>query len=750
MNFDLLNDSQLNIIYNQQFISNREAICIIACAGSGKTTTIINKVYYMISHLKCDPEQFILTTFTNNAANEIINRLKSLLDPNIIDKMTIGTFHSIALKEIIKNSFKINDNEPDMMPEEFLIKYIDILDDHQFKYIFIDEYQDINDYQYQIIKKWYETCNLLVVVGDDQQNIYTFRNTSIKYILNFTDEFENSKYCYLTTNYRSNQEIVTLSNAIIYNNQNKIDKDIICGSKYEVIKPKVRFFPNDQKEKDYILNYINKILKSKTNDTIAILSRTNKKLYKIENFLMLGGLSTVLLDNDYHINEKNSKTSIILSTIHSSKGLEFDHVIIINCVDGSIPIMGGNIEEERRLFYVGCTRAKQNLLITSLWFDKFIPSRFIYELYNYNNNLFDIMSSSIQNQKYSSLIYDSKHNMMNYLKNLNIDKYLEMKDNSILPSEQYLCFKTTNLDSEIEMIPNDLIHCNTQINIESLFCDFINIIIYRLIYECNKNYNYIYLNYVKNDKVLRNNSYTLKDAIKKYLSDPTDDKSLNKHITYFNSHDSELNLIIDKRYLTKVSNYLLTYDIDHIDLSSLTTESKNRLSNSYLNYQNRSLKTIDIIDDLLNLSLCGYINSGRLSYQFLIDKIEFKDKISLLENIQTIKEYITDLIKDSSYIDYDYDIVIANCIIGQINLIVDDMGIIINGNVSNKPSINDYIIYLLYVAKYNLDNYESGIKINRLSYYNPLNCNLYEWNIQMMDKDKCENLIKYIEKLIKD
>jgi len=133
----------------------------------------------------------------------------------------------------------------------------------------------------------------------------------------------------------------------------------------------------------------------------------------------------------------------------------------------------------------------------------------------------------------------------------------------------------------------------------------------------------------------------------------------------------------------------------------------------------------------------------------LIDKIEFKDKISLLENIQTIKEYITDFIKESSYIDYDYDIVIANCIIGQINLIIDDMGIIINGNITNKPSINDYIIYLLYVAKYNLNNYDSGMKFNRLSYYNPLNCNLYEWDVQMMDKDKCKNLIEYIEKLIK-
>ena len=77
MNFDLLSDSQLNIIHDQQFISNREAICIIACAGSGKTTTIINKVYYMINHLNCNPEQFVLTTFTNNAANEMIKEIKN-------------------------------------------------------------------------------------------------------------------------------------------------------------------------------------------------------------------------------------------------------------------------------------------------------------------------------------------------------------------------------------------------------------------------------------------------------------------------------------------------------------------------------------------------------------------------------------------------------------------------------------------------------------------------------------------------
>ncbi|NBW58161.1 ATP-dependent helicase, partial [bacterium] len=115
-------------------------------------------------------------------------------------------------------------------------------------------------YQYEIIKRWYDNCKLLVVVGDDQQNIYTFRNTSIKYILNFCDDFKGAQYRYLTTNYRCNQGIVNLSNAIISLNTDRIEKKILCGNQHnKLIKPKIRFFQNEQKEKEYILDYLNKI-----------------------------------------------------------------------------------------------------------------------------------------------------------------------------------------------------------------------------------------------------------------------------------------------------------------------------------------------------------------------------------------------------------------------------------------------------------------------------------------------------------
>ena len=191
-----MNQQQNDIIYDNKFLTNKQALCVVACAGSGKTTTIIAKIKYMIDHLNCKIEDFIICTFTNNAVDDIINLVN-------IPHLNILTFHSMALKELIKYDYKIINNTPEPIPEEYLIKYLELLNTttyiYKFKYIFIDEYQDINQLQYNIINKWFDHCRLLLVVGDDQQNIYTFRNTSIKYILNFPSDF-NGEYKYLIIN----------------------------------------------------------------------------------------------------------------------------------------------------------------------------------------------------------------------------------------------------------------------------------------------------------------------------------------------------------------------------------------------------------------------------------------------------------------------------------------------------------------------------------------------------------------------
>ena len=95
-----MNQSQIDIIYDKEFLFNRQALCVVACAGSGKTTTIITKIKHMINNLSCNPSDFIICTFTNNAVDDIINRIN-------IPNLNILTFHSIALKELIKYNYKI-------------------------------------------------------------------------------------------------------------------------------------------------------------------------------------------------------------------------------------------------------------------------------------------------------------------------------------------------------------------------------------------------------------------------------------------------------------------------------------------------------------------------------------------------------------------------------------------------------------------------------------------------------------------
>ena len=142
-----LNQNQQDIVSNFDFTHNKQALCIIACAGSGKTTTIIHKILYMIKYLNCTPSDFILTTFTRNAAEEMKKRILTHLDKETVNNITIGTFHSIALSQIIKSSYKIESNKPESMPEEYLIKYLELLNDPNYiipyKYIFIDEYLSI-------------------------------------------------------------------------------------------------------------------------------------------------------------------------------------------------------------------------------------------------------------------------------------------------------------------------------------------------------------------------------------------------------------------------------------------------------------------------------------------------------------------------------------------------------------------------------------------------------------------------------
>lgn len=96
----------------------------------------------------------------------------------------------------------------------------------QFRYIMVDEYQDTNNAQYKLIKQLTDTHNNLAVVGDDWQSIYSWRGADFKNILNFEKDYPDATIIKLEQNYRSTQNILDASNAIISQNKQRSDKKL--------------------------------------------------------------------------------------------------------------------------------------------------------------------------------------------------------------------------------------------------------------------------------------------------------------------------------------------------------------------------------------------------------------------------------------------------------------------------------------------------------------------------------------------
>ncbi|MDR3562485.1 MAG: 3'-5' exonuclease [Negativicutes bacterium] len=97
----------------------------------------------------------------------------------------------------------------------------------RLEYIMIDEYQDIDELQYRLMKVLCAYHKNLFIVGDPDQTIYTWRGASVRYILNFDKEFSNVRTIMMMTNYRSTPQIVAVANSLIGNNKNRVKKDLL-------------------------------------------------------------------------------------------------------------------------------------------------------------------------------------------------------------------------------------------------------------------------------------------------------------------------------------------------------------------------------------------------------------------------------------------------------------------------------------------------------------------------------------------
>lgn len=278
-----------------------------------------------------------------------------------------------------------------------------------FKYIIVDEYQDISRQRFDLVKELSKVCDAkIMVVGDDWQSIFAFSGSNVSL---FTKFKENVGYCEeikIVNTYRNSQEVIDIAGNFIQKNSEQIKKELISPKhidnpvfvmtyddnsiKYDENGKRIgrEFHMAEAIEKaiDHIVN------NSKNRDGIKILliGRYNfeaEKLSRTNKFIdNKNGTITSL---------KYPKVKLDFLTAHSSKGLGYDNVIIINAIDAVFgfpskietdPIMKlviyNNSEEieyaeERRLFYVAMTRTKNRVYIIA---PETHPSQFVMELVN--------------------------------------------------------------------------------------------------------------------------------------------------------------------------------------------------------------------------------------------------------------------------------------------------------------------------------------------------------------------------------
>ncbi len=336
--------------------------------GSGKTTTILYKIKNLIENHKINPNNIILTTYTKNAGIDMKIRLKEIMGNKKINLYHIGTIDSLIYSILKKNNIlkKLNklDKTISIVELQKIILQNKNLLPKNIEFLIIDEANDINEYNFNLIKIFYKNRSKIIFVGDTFQNIYRFRGSNNKYLNNFKRYFKNSAKLDLLINYRCNYHITNCCNYLI-KIQKKKDFSIPYRDNISCQKPTV-IYKNGFYE---LINFIKKIIYNRDLQyhEIAILTYSNKigKIYS--NILNKMNIPNVFYESrdgeKREVNKINNK--IFIGTIHKAKGLEYKIVFLSGFSTKSFDFDYNieNIVEKLNIIYTGFSRAKDELYI---------------------------------------------------------------------------------------------------------------------------------------------------------------------------------------------------------------------------------------------------------------------------------------------------------------------------------------------------------------------------------------------------
>lgn len=744
----------------------KKNVRIIACAGSGKTTTILCRIKYLIDR-NIPAKRIMVTTFNVDAAQNLKQKIVELF--GFMPAITLGTIDSIACRFYHRYFFK----DYFVGVREYgieLLKYLEssegynILD--EYDYIFFDEFQDVNQIQFNILMKFYQNGSIITVIGDDAQNIYQFRNSNVKFIIDFDNHVTNLVTYKLLHNYRSTPEIITMANESIIINRNQIKKEMLPINQTIGFIPKITYYQSYEEQHQQIINQIIEFKKNGiSDDNIAIVSRNNFPLKLFEEAIEIHNSNSqnqniqyvsLITEDNCDNKPKIRESHLTITTIHKSKGLEWDIVFILGCSDDILPSGKDNLslEEERRLFYVAITRAKKYLYLT---FSKKknhakIPflTRFVQELppncYNFTN----------KTTKHYNLNPDKKPlfetAVTEILKMFNEQDIVKLRYENIIPSILPITTRvhdSTNIDNNIKdnfWEPDYGQFVDRYITREFGFRnnrtdglkDACAISIIRACILPEREYVY-YKKYINNFKINI-----------KHIKKETDECDYLKIIN-FNQESSilienikDLDALIAVNIIKKIMVIATQLSIDPSQVyvsteSKLPANFRNMMEVSYIKYQDPKLKTDDIVSDIYKISLCSMISNDRrrLLYRKDTEKIFIDNNKEIYGNIMQYIDHIGhDNLKCKKYLsDNKYDIN------GETDLVDFDNCKIIDFKCSSSENFQfEWLLQLLAYASL-IKN--ENIEIKTLEIYNPLQGLIF--TIDISNWKQHDNLIKYMD-----
>ena len=242
--------------------------------------------------------------------------------------------YSVYLKyqETLKNNNCVDFDDLLLLPVELFKKNSEVLTKYQNKYpyILIDEYQDTNEVQYTLVKLLASKEKNLFVVGDSNQAIYGFRWSNYKNILNFERDYPNCKVITLNQNYRSTKYILDTANAVIKNNKERKDLELVSNLGTGVKTKYIRAY-DDKHEIKEVIDEINRLTMSGFDlKDIALLYRTNGQSRLVEEQFIKANIPYKVVGSYYFYQRKEIKDLLCYLRLIANKNDNVSLKRIIN------------------------------------------------------------------------------------------------------------------------------------------------------------------------------------------------------------------------------------------------------------------------------------------------------------------------------------------------------------------------------------------------------------------------------------